>query len=67
MVDLINPNAPTITIKIMAAGQLALQTPDDKMLALSMLTIARALVERELLGSVTGMLAPGQNGGHRPA
>lgn len=39
----------TVIIKIMPDGQLSLSVPDDKMLALSMLSLARALVEKDII------------------
>lgn len=50
MVDIIDPAAPTITIKIGRSGQLSLSTPDDKMLALAMLSIATAMIQSQIMG-----------------
>jgi len=62
MVDLVKPNAPKIEIEILANGQIKMNFPPDKMLALSMLSLARAMVERDILGGVHS-LATGVAGG----
>lgn len=59
MVEIIEPNAPTLVIKLMRNGSLAVNAPQDKMLALSMLSVATAIIQRDLIsGGAIGSAAP---------
>lgn len=58
MVEIIDPQAPTITIRLLRNGQLAFNFPADKMTALSMLSVARAILERDLIGPIGPLMVP---------
>lgn len=58
MVDIIEPNAPTITIKLLRSGALAINAPEDKMLALAMLSVATAIVHKSVVDPAPLMAMP---------
>lgn len=47
--EIIQPNAPTITIRLLPNGQLMMSGPTDKILTLGMLSLAAAAVQRECM------------------
>ncbi len=49
MSDFENPNIPTVVIKLVPNIGLTIQGPQDRLKCLSLITLAQAMIEREIL------------------